>query len=153
MFSVFREASFVRAQATNIDCASADSITSLPFGEINLVNDGSTTTFVDTSCNVASDSQSLWYEYTPTTSHIAQANVLDQSFSANLAVFSSSTGCSSLTCVGSDGILATTELTVEWIAEAGTTYYIVVSEAPTISDGTFVLSVVISNVQVCGLAA
>jgi hypothetical protein len=73
---------------------------------------------------------------------IVRANAVEQTFSANIAVFSGN--CGALTCIDYDGSYSSWDLFVEWLAYEGTTYYIVVTDLPTIASGSFTFSVIVS---------
>jgi hypothetical protein len=136
------QVTLVHSQASNNECSSASSIASLPFPETVLNNDGATSAFLDSTCDISTDSQSLWYSYTPGTNDIIQANVVGQSFVAKLATFSGPS-CSDLTCIDVT-FSSSFELVLEWAGFAGTTYYIVVSDEPPVESGSFTFSVFVS---------
>lgn len=139
------EVATVIGQPANDVCGDAQDITtSLPFSVSATNVDAVPQAFSDLSCNVATNTPRVWYEFTPNANFIASLTVSNQDFNVVLSVFSGT--CGSLNCIaGTSGSRFSDQRISALPAEAGTTYYVMVSGEDDTSDvGNFQLDILVS---------
>lgn len=117
-------------------------------------NTGAYPSFSNAPCSVDAYSRSMWYSVVPeeSTKYLVTLSNLD--WSANVAVFVGD--CSDLVCINAAGVCAIIvavapfvlycDITLEFDARKGSTYYIVVSGDSEFSDnGSYQLSISVSS--------
>ena len=124
--------------SVNAQCSQALNLgtSQLPYSEDASTADS--TGLSDLSCGVDSNDEGVWYQLKLDEDAIAVATVSNQDFSAKLSVFSGS--CGSLNCVSSTSAIRYSSRVLQWAAEAGTTYYVLVSGSV---GGNFKLSILV----------
>lgn len=131
---------FCRAQE-NDECAEALDIT-LPFVGTSLTSTGAVPapTFASPACDVDAGVPGVWYRFTtPTTgAGLLRATVTNQGFTARVSAYA---GAECDTCIGNTQAFGFTTLVLEWLAEADTTYAVLVSGSGATESGTFDLTV------------
>lgn len=91
-------------------------------------------------CSVSENTRGAWYTLTLTSDAIVTALVTNQNFDAGLSLYSGSS-CDDITCINSSGYLQYTDRVMTWAADAGTTYYLLVSGEVFDEAGTFDISI------------
>lgn len=140
---------WLAAQPANDQCASAITVTSLPFSVIGNTVDA-TSDFSAATCNVAPADVGIWYELNGG-DKILVVSVTESTFNSRLAAFQG-TSCDSLTCLfdnngsGSNSFLS-------WAALSSETYHLLVSGVSA-SSGTFNIAISVSmGGFLCGLSS
>lgn len=138
------EVATVIGQPANDACGDAQDITvSLPFSVSASNVDAVPQDFFDLPCNVAANTQRVWYEFTLTANFIASLTVSNQDFNVVLSVFSGT--CGTLNCIAGTSGSRFSDQRIVLPAEASTTYYIMVSGEDDASDvGNFQLDILVS---------
>jgi len=127
---------------SNEACSSATDVSSsLPY--INTGNSvGAFPAFSDVTCDVASSTRGVWYQYTPATNTVATARISEQDFSANLSLYTGA--CNELVCSTGTAVSEFSDRVINWAASAGTTYYLLVSGGTFSSAGSFQIGIEVS---------
>jgi hypothetical protein len=124
---------------SNDECTLATLIESLPY--VATGSPGALPDFNETMCEVASDTNGVWYTYTPNENKIVTIAV---SYTGNaptvLRVFSG-TCDPPYSCVGTSGPSSSWNSGLTWIAEAGVTYKFLVSSSSFTTELAFNIDV------------